>query len=95
MPLDETINMSIYVDDIFLMFESRDHVKKFPKYMDSRHPNIQFTCEKESNNKISFLDISVTRINNKLTTSLSLKKTFSGNYGLQERFNPYSFIPCI
>ena len=63
-----------YVDDIFLMFESRDLVKKFVKYMNSRHPNIQFTCEEESNNKISFLDISVTRINNKLTTSFYRKK---------------------
>ena len=63
-----------YVDDIFLMFESRDLVKKFLKYMNSRHPNIQFTCEEESKNKISFLDISVTRINNKLTTSFYRKK---------------------
>ena len=77
-----------YVDDIFLMFESRDHVKKFFKYMNSRHPNIQFTCEEESNNKISFLDISVTRINNKLTTSLYRKKTFSGVY-----LNFNSFLP--
>ena len=48
--------------------------------MNSRRPNIQFTCEEESNNKISFLDISVTRINNKLTTSLYHKETFSGVY---------------
>ena len=39
-----------YFDDIFLMFESRDHIKKFLKYMNSRHPNIHFTCEEESNN---------------------------------------------
>ena len=30
------------------MFEGRDHVKKFLKYMNSRHPNIWFTCEEES-----------------------------------------------
>ena len=77
-----------YVDDIFLMFGSRDRVKKFVKYMNSRHPNIQFTCEEESNNKISFLEISVTRINYKLTTSLYRKKTFSGVY-----LNFNSFLP--
>ena len=44
-----------YIDDIFLMFESRDHVKKFLKYMNSRHPKI--------------LDIFVTRISNKLPIS--------------------------
>ena len=43
-----------YVDDIFLMFKTRDHVKKLLKYMNSHHPNIEFTCEEESNNKISF-----------------------------------------
>ena len=30
---------SIYVDDVFLMFEKKDHVKKFLKYMNSRHQN--------------------------------------------------------
>ena len=33
-----------YVNNIFLMFESRDHVKKFLKYMNLCHPSIQFTC---------------------------------------------------
>ena len=56
--------------------------------MNSRHPNIQFICEEESNHKISFLDISVTRINNKLTASLYRKKTFSGVY-----LNFNSFLP--
>ena len=56
--------------------------------MNSRRPNIQFTCEEESNNKISFLDISVIRINNKLTTSLYRKETFSGVY-----LNLTSFLP--
>ena len=62
------------------MFELKDLVKKFLKYMNSRHRNIQFTCEEESNNKVSFLDISITRSNNKLVTSLYRKKTFSGVY---------------
>ena len=46
--------------------------------MNSRHRNIQFTCEKDSNDKISFLDIPRIRTKNKLVTSLYLKKTFSG-----------------
>ena len=57
-------------------------------YMNSRHPNIQFTCEEESNNKIYFLGISITRINKKISTSLYRKKTFSGAY---LKFN--SFFP--
>ena len=70
------------------MFEHKDHVKKFLRYMNSRHRNIQFTCEEESNDKISFLDISITRSKNKLVTSLYRKKTFSGIY-----MNYNSFLP--
>ena len=62
------------------MYERKDQVKKFLRYMNSRHPNIQFTCKEESNNKFSFLDVSMTRMKNKLVTSLYRKKTFSGAY---------------
>ena len=73
------------------MFEHKDQVKKFLKYMNTRHPNIQFTCEEESNNKISFLDVSITRMNNKLVTSLYRKKTFSGVYTNYNSFLPLKY----
>ena len=41
------------VDDIILMFEHKDHVEKFLRYMNSRHRNIQFPWEEESNDKNS------------------------------------------
>ena len=69
-----------YVDNIFLLFNAKDHVKKFLRYGNSRHPNIKFTCEEENDNKISFLDISITRTENKFTTSIFRKKTYSGVY---------------
>ena len=59
-----------HVDDIFLMFKKKDHVKKFFKYMNSCHQNIKFTFEDEHNNKIAFLSISITRVGNELKTSL-------------------------
>ena len=62
------------------MSEHKNHVKKFLKYMNLHDHNIQFTCEKESNDKSSFLDKSITRSNNKLVTSLYRKKRFSGVY---------------
>ena len=49
-----------YVDDIFLMFKKKD-VKKFLSYMNSRRTNIKFTCKEENENKISFLDVTITR----------------------------------
>ena len=39
-----------YVDYIFVMFESRDHVKKFVDYMDTKLPNIQFIFQTEDQN---------------------------------------------
>ena len=57
---------SLFTNIPSYMFERRDHVKKFLKYMNSRHLSIQFTGEEESNNK--------------LTTSLYRKKTFTGVY---------------
>ena len=77
-----------YVDGIFLTFGHKNHIKKFLRYINLRHRNIHFTCEEESNAKISFLEISRTRSNNKLVTSLYRKKTFSGIY-----MNYNSFLP--
>ena len=50
------------------------------KIYEYRHCNIKFTVEEEQDNKIYFLDISITRVGNKLQKSLFRKKTFSGVY---------------
>ena len=65
-------------DDIFLPFMAKDLVQKFSYYVKSHHPKIKFICEEENNNKISFLDILITRTENKFTTSIFRKKKFSG-----------------
>ena len=39
-----------YVDDIFLMIQSRDHVKTFIDYMNTKIPNIRLTLETEDQN---------------------------------------------
>ena len=41
-----------YLDDIFVMLKKRHHVKKFLRYINSRHRNIKFTCEEEKYSKI-------------------------------------------
>ena len=38
--------------------------------MNSHHQNIKFRFEEKHNNKIAFLDISITRVGNELQTSL-------------------------
>ena len=43
-----------YVDDIFVLFRSPDHLEKFKNYLNSKHRKIRFTCEKEHNNSMLF-----------------------------------------
>ena len=38
-----------YVDDTFLLFRSRDHIPLFLAYLNRQHPNVNFTCEVETN----------------------------------------------
>ena len=47
-----------YVDDIFVMFWSRDHVKRFVDYMNTKHPKMCFTFEIEQDS-FSFLDLKI------------------------------------
>ena len=77
-----------YVDDIFVLFRSGHQVNDFHNYINSQHPNMRFTIERESEDCLPFLDVHVRRVNSVFVTSVFRKPTFSGvftNYG--------SFIP--
>ena len=69
-----------YVDDIFVLFRSPDHLEKFKNYLNSKQRNIRFTCEKEHNNSVPFLDVLITRTRNGFKTSMYQKPLFSGVY---------------
>ena len=69
-----------YVDDIFVLFSDANHLPKFLAYMNERHQNITFSTESELNQSLPFLNVSVSRDNNKFTTSVYRKPTFSGVY---------------
>ena len=45
-----------YVDDTFVLFEKEEHLLLFKTFLNSCHPNIKFTHEKEVNHSIPFLD---------------------------------------
>ena len=77
-----------YVDDTFLVFRDQSHIPLFLQYMNSKHQNIKFTSEVENDRTISFLDISVTNVDNGFETSVYRKATFTG---LSTKFT--SFIP--
>ena len=69
-----------YVDDIFVLFNSAEHLKHFSSYLNSRHLNVSLTIENEKDNRMSFLDLSLIREKDKFTTSVYSKPTFSGIY---------------
>ena len=68
-----------YVDGIFL-FSSPDHGDKFKEYLSSKHPNINFSIEKEKDGCLPFLDVNIFRENEKFAINVYRKKTFSGVY---------------
>ena len=80
-----------YVDDTFLLFRSKHHIEKFRNYLNRQHKNIQFTSETEHENFIFFLDIKITRDNNKFMTSVYRKSTFSGVFTNSGSFTPKSY----
>ena len=77
-----------YVDDIFVLFSSLDQAEKFKKYLFSKHPNINFSLEKENDDRLSFLDINIFYEKGKFFTNVYRKKAFSG---VSTNFN--SFTP--
>ena len=77
-----------YIDDTFILFNHPSHVSKFLNYINVQQPDIKFTSEIESNGKINFLDIVISKCDDNFTTSVYRKDTFTG---LGMRFD--SFIP--
>ena len=67
-----------YIDDTFLLFHHESHASKFLEYLNSKHPNINFTCELETEGKISFLDCNINKNSGNFSTSVYRKSSFSG-----------------
>ena len=77
-----------YVDNIFVLFKSTDHLQKFRIYFNTYHPNMSFSFEKEKNGKMSMLDVEISWENRKFVTTVHRKITFSGVYTHFESFLP-------
>ena len=59
-----------YVDDIIVLFRSPVHLEKFRNYLNSKHRNIRFTCKKEHNSSMPFLEVLITRTSNGFKASV-------------------------
>jgi len=68
-----------YVDDILIAIPN-NHIEETLTVFNSLHERIKFTAEINTNNQISFLNLQIFLDNNKLTTDLYSKPTFSGRY---------------
>ena len=77
-----------YVDDTFLIFKSPTHIELFLSYLNSRHPNIKFTCDHETNSQLPFLDLCVKRNGNYFSTSIYRKPTYTGLLSKYDSFSP-------
>ena len=66
-----------YVDVIFALFKSKEHLKLFVNYINSKHKNIKCTFETEDSNNFSFLHVKITCKNKLFLTSIFRKATFS------------------
>ena len=66
------------MDDTFA-YVLPDKIDMILHELNSYHPNIKFTCELESNNKLAFLDVSARRTNDKKVETSVYRKTTSMN----------------
>ena len=58
-----------YVDNIFVLFKSKEHLKPCVNYMNSKH-NIKFTFEIEDSKNLSYLHVKIARKNEWFFTSI-------------------------
>ena len=82
-----------YVDDTFTILD-RGRVDSFLKHLNSQQSTIRFTMETENDNKIAFLDASVSRQpDGRLTTSVYRKPTHTDQYLAYDSHHPQS-VKC-
>ena len=79
-----------YVDDTFVLWSHQEDVQKLLDHVDSIRPSIQFTMEKEQDNKLTYLDVLVTRKKQEFSSSVFRKPTFTGQYLNFKSFHPYN-----
>ena len=66
-----------YVDDVFCYFQKQHEPLTFLDFLNSQHPNLNFTIEKENMKQLPFLDVLSTGLD-RLITSVYRKSTFTG-----------------
>ena len=63
----------------------------FFAFLNSRHPNLKFTFQKEKDIKIAFLEICINKTNHNFCTSVFRKSTSIGLYTNFSSFTPFFY----
>ena len=77
-----------YVDDTFAVLNDEDECNEFFSHLNSLHPSLRFTFEKECNRTLPFLDVLVEKNDHEFVTSIYRKPTFTGQYIRWNSFCP-------
>ena len=77
-----------YIDDTFAVFNNEEDCNTFFIHLNSFHPSLSFTYEKESNHSFHFLELLVERHDLEFLTSVYRKPTFTGQYLCWNSFSP-------
>ena len=79
-----------YVDVTFILWPHQEDVQILLDHMNSIQPSIQFTMEKEQDNKLPFLDVLVTCTEQEFRSSVYCAPTFTGQYLNFNSHHPYT-----
>ena len=79
-----------YVDDTFILWPRQEDVQTLLDHVNSIRPSIQFSMEKEQNNKSPFLDVLVTCTEQGFRSSMYCKPTFTRQYLNFNSHHPYN-----
>ena len=76
---------------LYLFFNCESGVDKSLDFLNTRHPNIQFTFEKQVNKQISYLHVLVTNDPDQFCTNVFRKETAIGLFTNYLGFTPFSY----
>ena len=77
-----------YVDDTFAFFNDKDECKEFFSHLNSLHPSLCFSFEKECKRTLPFFDVLLEKNDHEFATSIYRKPTFTGPYIRWNSFCP-------
>ena len=86
--VDKPLMYHRYVDNTFAVFNDEDECNEFFSHLNSLHPSLCFTFEKECNRTLPFLDVLKEKNDLEFVTSIYRKPTFTGQYIRWNSFCP-------